>query len=180
MKAFRTAILISLVTAASALALASPMKTNMVLKTAGAKAKAGHKNVLVIFHASWCGWCHKLDDFLAEKTTGALIGKNYEIVHIDVLENGDKKSLENPGGLELMEKLGGKDAGLPFMAVVSPSGAKLADSLIKPGDAKTNTGYPAAAPEVAKFGEMLKATSKMKDADRTSVTKWLTEHAPKQ
>ncbi len=29
-------------------------------------ASTGNKNVLVIFHASWCGWCHKMDSSILE------------------------------------------------------------------------------------------------------------------
>ena len=36
-----------------------------VLADAVAKASSQQKKVLLHFGAPWCGWCHKLDDFLA-------------------------------------------------------------------------------------------------------------------
>ena len=47
--------------------------------------------------------------------------RSYVVVHLDVLERGEKESLENPGGEAVMEKLGGKGAGLPYFAVLAPA-----------------------------------------------------------
>src|SRR4051794_35444307 len=80
-------------------ALAGDMPTaDSLLSKAQAQAQTEHKNVLVIFHASWCGWCKRLDTFLADKTMGDLITDNFVVLHLDVLESPEKKSLENAGG----------------------------------------------------------------------------------
>jgi thioredoxin-related protein len=39
------------------------------LNEAYKKANAEHKNVFVIFHASWCGWCKKLDASMNDNST---------------------------------------------------------------------------------------------------------------
>ena len=36
-------------------------KASTILKDAYKQAKIEKKNVFVIFHASWCGWCKKMD-----------------------------------------------------------------------------------------------------------------------
>ncbi len=33
---------------------------NLLLKEAEALAGKTNRNVFIIFHASWCGWCHKM------------------------------------------------------------------------------------------------------------------------
>src|SRR5262245_14541783 len=54
------------------LALAGPVRTQedaplpakQIVQEAQQKAKKQKKGVMVIFHASWCGWCHKLEDVM--------------------------------------------------------------------------------------------------------------------
>ena len=110
-----------------------------------------------------------------------LLGDNYVIVHLDVMENEGKKDLENAGGIELMKQWNGEKAGLPFLVVLDANGKKLADSNeTKPdGSLIGNIGYPARPNEIAHFMKMLKTAPRLKDADRMKIQTWLTEHAPK-
>ena len=146
-------------------------------------AKSG-KNVLVIFHASWCGWCHRFDKFLETTEEGKLVKSGLEIVHVTVLENDPKeKANENEGGLDLMAQLGGKDAGLPFMAIMdSKTGKMVTNSMFKmPGkDKEINTGYPGSPEEIAHFNVMLeKGAKKINSKNRAKVNAWLIANAPK-
>src|SRR5690606_8667652 len=61
------ACLVLALTATSAFAADS---VDTLLNNAYTKAKAEKKNVLVKFSASWCGWCHKMDDFLTKTELG--------------------------------------------------------------------------------------------------------------
>lgn len=159
----RAALLAPLLLAA--LASAAPPDAAKLLADARAQAKREGKSVMVVFHASWCGWCKKFDRMLTDPKVGPLVGKSYVVVHLDVLEAKDKKAdLENPGGEATMEALGGKNAGLPFFAVVDPTGKKLGDSLMEPGKPSTNTGHPAKPEEIAHFLDLLRATAKRTDA----------------
>jgi thiol-disulfide isomerase/thioredoxin len=166
------------------LSLAGTSSSKELITKAQNDAKKGGKNVLVIFHASWCGWCHRFDKFLDTTEEGKLVKGGLEVVHITVLENDPKQKVnENAGGLDLMEKLGGKDAGLPFMAIIdAKSGKMITNSMFTaPGkDKASNTGYPAEPQEVAHFNKMLEmGAKKINPADRAKVVSWLTANAPK-
>ena len=52
-----------------------------VLTPIYAQAAKENKKVLLIFHASWCGWCHKMDTSLQDKTVKPLFDNNYVTAH---------------------------------------------------------------------------------------------------
>lgn len=133
-----------------------------VLQPVYAKAAQENKRVLLIFHASWCGWCRKMFESLADDAVKPLINKYYKVAHLRVHESDDKKNLENPGAMELLARLGGADSGLPYWAVLDAKGKALANSQYKPGK---NTGCPAGEEEVAYFIRVLRKTSKLGEVE---------------
>ena len=162
------------------MSLAAP-SSKTLLEKASSTAKHSGKNVLVIFHASWCGWCHRFDKFLDTTDEGKIVKNGLEIVHVTVMESDPKQKVnENAGGLELMEQLGGKDAGLPFFAIIdAKTGKPIANSLQKDGDPKSNTGYPGEPNEITHFIHMLEVGAKrVSSDDRMKVKAWLTANAP--
>ena len=150
-----------------------------VMKKAYQDAAKQNKNVLVVFHASWCGWCHRFDDFLTKSDEGKKVASSYVLVHLDVLESEEKKSEENAGGEEMMNNWGGKDAGIPFMVVLDKHGKKLADSNRETGKPSTNMGYPAAKEEIAHFMGLLDKTTKLSASEKAKIRTWLVTNAPK-
>ncbi|MEB0262500.1 MULTISPECIES: thioredoxin family protein [unclassified Mucilaginibacter] len=96
--------------------------SEVVLKEAYAKAAKENKKVMLIFHASWCGWCKKMEAPLADPTIKPLIESNYVVATLDVMESPEKKNLENPESLEVMTKLKGEKSGLPFWVVLDAKG----------------------------------------------------------
>jgi thioredoxin-related protein len=134
----------------------TPKSTEEILKTAYAKAAKEKKNVFVIFHASWCVWCRKMDTSMSDQSVKPFFDKSYVIEHLVVDEPPNKKHLENPGAAELLTKHGGNNQGIPFWLVFDAKGNLLADSQITPGK---NSGCPATKEEVDHFINVLKKTS---------------------
>ncbi len=86
-------------------------------------------------------------------------------------ESASKKNLENPGGIEVLNKVGGKEAGLPFFAFLDNK-ADLIVSSKKNGE--ENIGYPFEPAEVAWFMAMLdKAAPGMNKTERQTIESWL-------
>lgn len=159
--------------------IVAPQPASDVLKAAQKQAQSSGKQVLVVFHASWCGWCKRLDaKLLDDPATSKLLSTHYVIVHLDVMEHGEQKSLENPGADTVLTTLGGAKAGLPFYAVLDTKGKKQSDSLQMPGD--QNIGYPGAPEEITAFISILKKTApRMTEAERKLIADHLTKNAPK-
>jgi thiol-disulfide isomerase/thioredoxin len=133
------------------------LTTEQVMTPIYSRAKAENKNVLLIYHASWCGWCRKMDASLLDKSVRSLIDRNYVTAHLTVQETPDKKALENPGAQLLYEKHGGQvTKSLPYWLVLDKDGNVLANSQYVPGK---NSGCPASEEEVKYFITVLSKTS---------------------
>lgn len=146
----------------------TPAPAAVVMKQAYAQAKKENKKVLLMFHASWCGWCKKMDASLEDASCKKFFDDNYVIAHLDVLEQPAKANLENPGSLDQLKAFKGEKSGLPFWVILDTKGKLLADSKIRPAGASLDTpgesmGCPAAENEVAYFLKLLKSTSKLTD-----------------
>jgi len=155
MKKIFSLCFISLFTLA-AFAQSAP-NSGSVMAAAYKKAAKEHKNVIVIFHASWCGWCKKMDASMADPAVKKYFDDNYVTVHLDVQEKPADKKLQNPGADVFLAKYKGEKAGLPFFLIMDEKGTKLGDSFV--GDA--NLGCPASPAEVDAFAALLRKTSKI-------------------
>lgn len=137
-----------------------------VLKRAVVDAGQQNKKVLLIFHASWCGWCHKMDTSLNDITVKKFFDDNFVITHITVKESKEKEKLENAGGYEMMQKYNGTDQGLPYWIILDKDYNLLFDSQVRKkqpdGSVKgQNVGCPASQPEVDMFIDVLKKTTSL-------------------
>ena len=153
-----------------------PLSADEILREATQTAATENKRVFIIFHASWCGWCHKMDSAINDKSCKDFFYKNYIIRHLVVDEYGDKKNLENPGANELRTKYHGDNEGIPFWLIFDKEGNLLADSQARPTGADLNTkgeniACPATQKEVAYFIEVLKKTSHMSEVEQIAVQK---------
>lgn len=167
----------------SGLAQEKPAATDIVLKQAFAQAKKENKKVLLMFHASWCGWCKKMDASLNDLTCKKFFDDNYVIAQLDVLEQPAKANLENPGSLNQLKLYKGEKSGLPFWVILDEKGKLLADSQMRPAGASLDTpgesmGCPAQENEVVYFVQLLKSTSKLSDDQLAIISKRFAQNKP--
>lgn len=132
-----------------------------ILTKAQNQAKVENKNVFLIFHASWCGWCKKMEKNMDDPSVKSYFDTNYVKTFITVQERAEKKNLETPGGDVVNEKLGGKDQGLPFWVILDSNGKVLEDSRVN-GE---NIGGPSSEDEVNNLIAKLETTSKNEKVD---------------
>ena len=144
----------------------------VVIANAQKKAKAENKNIMVFFHASWCGWCKLMDKKMNLPSTKNLFDDNYVLAPIDVQERAEKVNLENPNGAEWMTKYGGKDAGLPFFVFIDKNGKVLDNSLTEKNE---NLGCPSTPEEIASFVSKVKTTSKLNDTQLATIKQVFTD-----
>lgn len=146
-----------------------------IMKDAYKIAATEKKNVFVMFHASWCGWCHKMDTSMNDPSCKKFFDDNYVIRHLVVDELKTKKDLENPGADEFRKRYFGDDQGIPYWLVFDKEGKLLADSKMRAeGDGPEkgqNTGCPATEEEVAYFIGVLKKTSRLNEDELAIIQK---------
>jgi thioredoxin-related protein len=130
--------------------VAKPRDASRVVSDALAKAGSDDRAVFLHFGAPWCGWCHKLDDFLARPEIAAIVARDYIDVKVDV------DRMKN--GKEVMDRYThGKPGGIPWFVILDPAGKALATS---DGPNGNNIGYPAEPQEIEHFLSMLESTAR--------------------
>lgn len=152
----------------------APLSADEILKEAYQVAAKENKNVFIMFHASWCGWCHRMDKSMNDEACKKFFENNFVIRHLVVDESDDKKNLENPGAVELRKKYYGDGQGIPFWLVFDKNGKLLADSKIRTEGAGPetgeNVGCPASVKEVEYFISVLKKTTRLNSAQLETIS----------
>jgi thiol:disulfide interchange protein len=141
------------------------LSAESVLNEGLAEAKQNNKRVFLHFGAPWCGWCHKLEDWMAKKEIAKVLAKDYVDVKIDI----DRTI----GGKELLARYrkGQEDQGsIPWTVILDPDGKPVVNSTGPDG----NIGFPVTEQEVAYFKTMLeKSTRNITGEDRAMLIKSL-------
>lgn len=151
-----------------------PATANEIMNVAIKQASDEGKSIFLMFHASWCGWCKKMDASIKDETCRDFFDKKFVVTHMVVKESADKKHLENPGADELLKKYNGDKSGIPFWLIFDSKGNLIEDSFIRaegvsadqPG---SNIGCPAQDDEVAIFIEKLKKAELMSDDEAARI-----------
>lgn len=169
---FLVALLIATLSGLRAAAGDAPPSADQVLAEAKAEAASQHKGIFLIFGASWCGWCRKLDQFNHVPEVSAILDKSYVIVHLTVEEHKDKAQLNNPGAEDLMKRLGGQ-GGLPYFAFLDQDGKPIVTSNRPPDGQKgdLNIGFPGTSQEVAWFLAMMSKALPSLSSDQLRILK---------
>ena len=164
---------------ASCVSFAEVKSADALMNEAFAKAKSESKAVFLSFKASWCGWCHKLEDFLKKPEIKAIWDKRVVTVWLTVQESqADKKPLMNPGGDAWLKRYGGDSEGIPFSIVFDGNGKALIDSKLD-GKKSGNIGYPAKDFEIAWFMKMLDKVTAMTAEEKKAIKEALVTEGAK-
>jgi thioredoxin-related protein len=121
-----------------------------VLKAGMAEAAKSGRKLFVHVGAPTCGWCHKLEDWLAGDEIAPVFAKDY----VDVKIDQDRMV----GAAQVTKQLAmPENSGIPWFAIIDPAtGKTLADSMV----ANLSIGYPAKDDEIAHFMGMVESTRK--------------------
>ena len=154
----------------------SPLPADEMVQNACKQAAKENKKVLVMFHASWCVWCHRMDSSMNDNSCKKFFDDNYVTTHLVIMESRGKENLENPGGMDLLAKYNGTNQGIPFWAVLDKNGKVLGDCLMRPEGSGPETkgqnmGCPAKEDEVDAFIKVLKKTSQITPQMEAAIVK---------
>lgn len=129
-----------------------PKDAQVVLQAALSRAASEDKKVFLTFGAPWCGWCHKLEDFLARPEIGVILTRDFVVLKVDV----DRMT----SGKDVMKKYRPEEpGGIPWFTVLDAKGDKLATSDLLEGQNK-NVGYPAEPKEINAFMSMVEGQAR--------------------
>jgi thioredoxin-related protein len=120
-----------------------PADAKAVLRAALDRASSEDKKVFLTFGAPWCGWCHRLEDFLARPEIQSIFARDFVVLKIDI----DRMT----SGKEVFKGYRADESGgIPWYAVLDSKGEKLGTSDLLPGPQR-NIGYPAEPKEIDAF-----------------------------
>jgi|TARA_B100000809_G_scaffold100565_1_gene99129 thioredoxin-related protein len=138
-----------------------------VMNVAYAEAEQEGKNVFLMFDASWCGWCKRMDKNMKNNACKNFFDDNYVTVHLAIKESKENKHLENPGAPDFYDSLKEGTSGIPFWVIFDSKGNVLDNSL---DSNNNNIGSPVTKDEVQAFVSILKGTSKLNDKELSIIT----------
>jgi thiol:disulfide interchange protein len=114
------------------------------LTTATSKAKNDGKLVFVHFGAPWCGWCTKLDAWLASPDVAAAMGSRFVDVKID--------TERMTHGADVLKRFRGpNESGIPWFVALDADGKVIATSEVN----GKNLGFPSTDAELEGFDQFL-------------------------
>ncbi len=126
------------------------LQAEAVLAAGLSEAQSTNRNTFLHFGAPWCGWCHRLEDWMALPDIAQLLAKDFVDLKIDEDRMLGAKAVE--------ARFRGEDAGggIPWFVFLDHAGKPIATSDGPEG----NTGFPYQDAEIAHFVTMLKKAAR--------------------
>ena len=88
---------------------------DVVLQGGLARASSEDKRVFLSFSAPWCGWCHKLADWMAQPEVASILDRDFVTIKVDI----DRMTHGN----EMLTRFRKSDqGGIPWFAVLDSNG----------------------------------------------------------
>jgi thioredoxin-related protein len=126
---------------------AKPQIAEEVLAAARREAEKTDRLVFLHFGAPWCGWCHRLEHWLARPEVAATLSKDFVEVKIDI----DRTE----GGKALLKRYNTNGSGgIPWFAFIDGKDKVLAAS----DGPRGNIGFPYEEAEIEHFLKMLETS----------------------
>jgi thiol-disulfide isomerase/thioredoxin len=150
---------------------AEPLVASEVLAAAITQAKREQKLVFLHFGAPWCGWCHRLEDWMARPEVAGILAAKFVDRKIDV----DRMSGGKDVHAHWLGKAGQNSQGIPWFVFLDGDAEIVAHSTAASG----NIGFPAAPEEIEHFLTMLRA-ARVADRDIAKLRATLEEKPPQQ
>lgn len=126
---------------------AAPADAKDVRSAAFAQAKGDGKMVFLHFGAPWCGFCHRLENWMAQPEIATLLAKDFVDVKIDL----DRMTGGKAVYAAELAAAGCKETGIPWFVFSDADGKQLANSDGPEG----SIGFPSSRDEIALFAKML-------------------------
>ena len=153
---------------------AQPPSVESIIRQTCEKAGRENKTAFIIFHASWCVWCHRLDSSINDPSCAKFFTDHFVIEHITAFETDQKQKLNNPGWKEFLTAHHLIDQGIPAWFIFDKDGNLLADSQKRPAGTDfdtegSNIGCPANGQEVDYFIGILKKVALVSAEEEQSI-----------
>ena len=132
-----------------------------VLSEVLARASSENKRVFLDFGAPWCGWCRRLDAFLARPEIAAALADDFVLAKVDIERMTH--------GSDVLERYRTKDGGIPWYVVLDGEGKPRGTADASFG----NIGYPFEPHEIDAFVKLLESQGTLEPAQVETVRKGL-------
>lgn len=145
---------------------AEPIDGRAELSDAMNRAATEEKLVFLHFGAPWCGWCHRMEAWMARPEIAQTLSKHFVCVKIDT----DRMT----HGSEILAEYCAEPGGIPWFVFIDPTSK---EALVNSDGPKGNVGFPFEDFEIDHFCDMLtKCQGKFSPDDIDALRKSLVEN----